>query len=406
MVVTDNGVPNLADSETITVTVNELNVAPVLGAIGNQTVNELALLSFTATASDADDPANTLSFSLASGTSGAVPAGASIDPGTGRVQLDPTEAQGPGTYIFDVVVTDNGVPNLADSETITVTVNEVNVAPVLDAIGNQTVNELALLSFTATASDADDPANTLSFSLAGGTSGAVPAGASIDPGTGVFSWTPTEAQGPGTYIFDVVVTDNGVPNLADSETITVTVNELNVAPVLDAIGNQTVNELALLSFTATASDADDPANTLSFSLASGTSGAVPAGASIDPGTGLFSWTLTEAQGPGTYIFDVVVTDNGVPNLADSETITVTVNELNVAPVLDAIGNQTVNELALLSFTATASDVDDPANTLSFSLASGTSGLCQPVRASIRARACSAGRRPKPKARGRLPLTWS
>ena len=161
-------------------------------------------------------------------------------------------------------MTDNGVPNLADSETITVTVNELNVAPVLGAIGNQTVNELALLSFTATASDADDPANTLSFSLASGTSGAVPAGASIDPGTGVFSWTPTEAQGPGTYTFDVVVTDNGVPNLADSETITVTVNELNVAPVLDAIGNQTVNELALLSFTATASDADDPANTLSF----------------------------------------------------------------------------------------------------------------------------------------------
>ena len=378
---TDNGVPNLADSETITVTVNELNVAPVLGAIGNQTVNELALLSFTATASDADDPANTLSFSLAGGTSGAVPAGASIDPATGLFSWTPTEAQGPGTYTFDVVVTDNGVPNLADSETITVTVNELNVAPVLDAIGNQTVNELALLSFTATASDADDPANTLSFSLAGGTSGAVPAGASIDPGTGVFSWTPTEAQGPGMYTFDVVVTDNGVPNLADSETITVTVNEVNVAPVLDAIGNQTVNELALLSFTATASDADDPANTLSFSLASGTSGAVPAGASIDPGTGVFSWTPTEAQGPGTYTFDVVVTDNGVPNLADSETITVTVNELNVAPVLDAIGNQTVNELALLSFTATASDADDPANTLSFSLASGTSGAV-PAGASI------------------------
>ena len=405
VVVTDNGVPNLADSETITVTVNELNVAPVLGGIGNQTVNELALLSFTATASDVDDPANTLSFSLASGTSGAVPAGASIDPATGVFSWTPTEAQGPGTFTFDVVVTDNGVPNLADSETITVTVDELNVAPVLGAIGNQTVNELALLSFTATASDADDPANTLSFSLASGTSGAVPAGASIDPVTGVFSWTPTEAQGPGTFTFDVVVTDNGVPNLADSETITVTVNELNVAPVLGAIGNQTVNELELLSFTATASDADDPANALSFSLASGTSGAVPTGASIDPGTGVFSWTPTEAQGPGTFTFDVVVTDNGVPNLADSETITVTVNELNVAPVLDAIGNQTVNELALLSFTATASDADDPANTLSFSLASGTSGAV-PGGASIDpARACSAGPLPKPRARGHTFSTW-
>ena len=42
-----------------------------------------------------------------------------------------------------------------DSETITVTVNEVNVAPVLAAIGDKTVDELTLLTFTATATDAD-----------------------------------------------------------------------------------------------------------------------------------------------------------------------------------------------------------------------------------------------------------
>ncbi|MCC7018063.1 MAG: putative Ig domain-containing protein, partial [Rhodospirillales bacterium] len=35
------------------------------------------------------------------------------------------------------------------------------------------------------------PANDLTFSLIG-----APLGASIDPDTGVFTWTPTEAQGP------------------------------------------------------------------------------------------------------------------------------------------------------------------------------------------------------------------
>ena len=44
-----------------------------------------------------------------------------------------------------MVVTDDGTPNLSDSETITVTVNEVNVAPVLDAVGDQTVDEQTLL---------------------------------------------------------------------------------------------------------------------------------------------------------------------------------------------------------------------------------------------------------------------
>ena len=41
-------------------------------------------------------------------------------------------------YTFDVVVSDG---SLTDFETIDVTVAEVNVAPVLAAIGNQSVNE-------------------------------------------------------------------------------------------------------------------------------------------------------------------------------------------------------------------------------------------------------------------------
>ena len=309
--VTDNGSPNLSDSETITVTVNEVNVAPVLAAIGNKSGNELTNIGFTATATDTDLPANTLSYSLVG-----APAGASINPTTGVFTFTPTEAQGPGNYTFDVRVTDNGSPNLNDSETITVTVNEVNVAPVLGAIGNKSGNELTNIGFTATATDSDLPANTLTFSLVG-----APAGASINPTTGVFSFTPTEAQGPGSYTFDVRVTDNGSPNLSDSETITVTVNEVNVAPVLAAIGNSTIDEETLYTFTATATDADLPANTLTFSLVG-----APTGASITPG-GVFTWTPTEAQGPGSYTFDVRVTDNGSPNLNDSETITLTVSEV-------------------------------------------------------------------------------
>ena len=354
VVVSDDGAPNLADSETITVTVNEVNIAPVLDPVGNQAVDEQVLLAFTATASDVDLPANGLTFSL----SGVVPGGAAINPATGAFAWTPTEAQGPGLYTFDVVVTDDGAPNLADSETITVTVNEVNVAPVLDPVGNQTVDEQVLLAFTATASDVDLPANGLTFSL----SGAVPGGAAITAG-GDFTWTPTEAQGPGLYTFDVVVTDDGTPNLADSETITVTVNEVNVAPTLNAIGDQNVDELTLLSFVASATDSDVPANTLTFSL----QGVPPAGVSLNPITGLFDWTPTEAQGPGVYPVTIRVTDNGTPNLWDEETFNVTVNEVNIAPVLDPVGNQTVDEQVLLAFTATASDVDLPVNTLAFSL---------------------------------------
>jgi len=72
--------------------------------------------------------------------------------------------------------------------------------------------------------------------------GGAGARATIDAATGVFSWTPTKAQGPGPYTMTITVTDTGTPALSDSETIQITVTEVNQAPVLGAIGNRTVDE--------------------------------------------------------------------------------------------------------------------------------------------------------------------
>ncbi len=95
-----------------------------------------------------------------------------------------------------------------------------NSAPVLAAIGNRSVNEGSTLNFTATATDLNS-GESLTYSLGSG----APAGAYINPTTGVFTWTPTANQGPATYNVTVLVTDNGSPALSDSETITITVNE-------------------------------------------------------------------------------------------------------------------------------------------------------------------------------------
>lgn len=99
--------------------------------------------------------------------------------------------------------------------------NNSNVAPVLNSIGNKVVNEESLLNFTATASDAN-AGQVLTYSL----QGTVPSGASINPSTGLFSWTPTEAQGFGVYNVIVRVTDNGSPAMFDEETVQITVNEV------------------------------------------------------------------------------------------------------------------------------------------------------------------------------------
>ncbi len=202
-----------------------------------------------------------------------------------------------------------------------------NQPPVLNAIGNKTIGEEAELAFTATATDED--VASLQFSLANPATGTFPTGAAITAG-GAFTWTPTELQGPGTYRVKVVVTDNG--SLTDEEEIEITVSEVNKAPVLDAIGNKSVNEGSLLSFSATATDPDRPSNTLAFSL-----DGAPAGASITSG-GAFTWTPADDDPTGTLsdgnAFKVVVTDDGAPPLSDDETITVTVN--NVAPSIGTL----------------------------------------------------------------------
>ena len=81
----------------------------------------------------------------------------------------------------------------------------------------------------------------------------------INGSTGAFSWTPSESQGGADYNVTVTVTDNGAnpANLTASQTFKITVNEVNVAPVLAAISDQTVNEQATLSFTVPAATDQD-----------------------------------------------------------------------------------------------------------------------------------------------------
>ena len=316
-------------------------------------------MSFTASATDADLPIQTLSYSL---DAASLALGMTINSSTGAFSWTPTEAQGGLTPSVTITVTDNGSGNLTDSETFTITVGDTNVAPVLTAIGNQSVNEGATLSFTATATDADLPAQNLTYSAS--MRPRIALGMNIDANTGVFSWTPTEAQGGLTPSVTITVTDNGTGTLTDSETFTITVGDTNLAPVLAAIGNQSVNEGATLSFTATATDADLPIQTLTYSL---DAASIALGMTINSSTGAFSWTPTEAQGGLTPSVTVTVTDNGTGTLTDSETFTITVGDTNLAPVLAAIGNQAVNEGATLSFTATATDADLPAQSLSYSL---------------------------------------
>jgi PA14 domain./Ricin-type beta-trefoil lectin domain. len=354
--VTDNGTPALSATNSFSVIVNEVNSAPVFTAQPDRTITELQSLSLQLSATDSDVPANTLTFSLLSG-----PAGLSVA-ADGLLTWTPSEAQGPSTNTIAVKVADNGTPSLSATQSFVLTVIEANSAPVLSAQTNVTINELTLLTVTNTATDADLPANTLSYMLLN-----APNGAAIDT-NGVITWTPTEAQGPSSNLFVTVVTDNGSPSLSSTNSFSVFVNEVNTAPVLPAQNDRTINELTLLTVANAASDSDLPANTLSYALLN-----APSGATIDA-NGVITWTPTESQGPSINLFVTTVTDSGSPSFSATNSFTVTVNEVNQAPVLASIANQTINELTTLSLQLSASDADVPANTLTFGLSAGPAGM--------------------------------
>src|SRR6185369_7309852 len=224
------------------------------------------------------------------------------------------------TNSITIRVTDNGTPSLSDAKTFSVVVNEVNIPPLLAAISNQTILEGSLLTFTNSATDSDIPAQTLTFNLEPG----APAGASLNPANGVFTWTPSETQGGTTNIISIRVADNGTPSLSATQTFTVIVLESNSLPALAVITDKSIAEGSLLSFTASATDPDLPAQALAFSLDPG----APAGASINSSSGLFTWPPAENQGPSTNSITVRVTDSGSPALSSTRTFAVTVSEAN------------------------------------------------------------------------------
>jgi hypothetical protein len=318
--------------------VNAVNDAPTLtGVSAEYTIPELAAFTFTATGGDLEG--SSLTYSL----SGTAPAGAAINPTTGVFTWTTTEAQGPADYTFDVVVSDG---SLSTTKSVTVHVTEVNLAPVLATIGNKTGAEDATTTFTISGSDVDVPTQTLSYGATG-----LPVGAIFDTLSNTFTWVPAFDQS-GTHNVTFTVTDG---LLSDSEIVPITIGNVNRPPVLAAIGDKTIDEGATSTFTVSATDAD--AGELSYSATG-----LPAGATFDTETKTFTWSPNFEQS-GTYEVTFTVTDG---TDTDTETIVITVNNINRAPIA-ADQATTTDEDTAITLTLSATDVDMPAQSLVYAI---------------------------------------
>ena len=247
-----------------------------------------------------------------------------------------------------------------------ITVDQPNRAPVVSTIGNKVVNEGTLLSFTVTASDPDGSIQTQSFSLDPG----APTGANIDPVTGVFTWTPSEAQGPGFYSITVRATDNGSPSLSGTNIFNVTVNEVNAPPVAIA-DSYSVNEDATLTVTLANSVLNNDSDSDGDPIKAFTDTLPTHGSLAFSTNGAFIYTpVANYHGPDSFTYHA---NDGQADSA-SVTVSITVNSINDAPLANN-DNYLVNEDTTLTVNAAAgvlsNDTDVDLDTLSVVLGSVT-----------------------------------
>jgi PKD repeat protein len=328
-------------SASTAITVTNVDRAPVVTAPASVSGSENNLLTFTVSAADPDGDA--IAFLTATG----VPSGATFSAGAGNLSgtlsWTPSNSQS-GTY--DVAFTASNA--LSGSAGTHITIVDTDLAPVVTAPATAAGNENTLITVTVSASDPDGQAITsLTAASSPATTGSTfTAGAGNTSGT--FSWTPSFTQAGG-----YTVTFTASNALSGSASTLITVNNVDHAPTVTAPASVSGNEGTPITVTVTASDSDGEA------IASLTASGAPAGATFtsaaDRTSGTMSWTPTFAQA-GSYS----VTFTAANALSGTASTSITVNDVDRAPVVTAPATASGRVGTTITVTINASDPDGQA----------------------------------------------
>jgi len=210
---------------------------------------------------------------------------------------------------------------------------------VMGGLGDQAGAEGSLVSFQVPATSPEG--DKVAFSATG-----LPAGATLDPDTGAFSWTPTFAQA-GRYPVTLTADDGAA---SATKAINLTIANVDRAPVLDAVADQTVAGGSSLALALHATDADGDA--LTYGGAN-----LPPGATVDAATGAFRFA-PPAHAAASYPGVVLSAFDG--EKYGNQTFDIMVTDVETAPALDAIADQTVAEGGSIAFQARATDAEGDA----------------------------------------------
>ncbi len=228
-----------------------------------------------------------------------------------------------------------------------------NRAPEITSEPVRSVNTGQLYQYDVEAKDRNG--DTLSYDLA-----LAPAGATIDPQTGLIEWIPnTSVQ--DKHLMTVVVEDNGGKSASQSWWLYV--KTVNNQPVVTSVPVATALAGLQYSYDVEASDADGDPLTFSFYIS-------PAGMTIEPQTGLIEWIPTPAQ-VGSHRVKVLVSDAKADPVKHAYLLEVKL-PANKPPEITSVAplNSIVGQL--YSYDVEASDPDG--DSLAYSLALAPSGM--------------------------------
>ncbi len=331
--------------DTVEIIVFNDNQTPVLDFIGDKFVNENDTLQFIVTASDIDDDAigmQIVDSDLPDFQFIQVSTKTSFQ--TYQFTFVPTSADS-GTYTATFVAFDEGE---ADSETISIYVNNINRPPALVEIGDFLRAEGDTVFFPVIAFDPDFDSMSLNIIETDLPASAVLADSGF--GGGIFTW-PTTFGDAGTYFAIIEVSDyNGG---FDYDTINFLITGVNQPPVLDPTEDVFAQEGDTVDFAVTATDADG--DSIVMRVVSPT---LPPGATFSDfhnGQSNFNW-ITNFDNAGTY--NVIFRAEDTSGAFDHDTVTINVFNSNRPPVYQIIGSQEGDEGQTLAFVISATDPDD------------------------------------------------
>jgi len=228
------------DSETVVISVVDYE-PPVLDSIGPKWVDELQRLEFTIRAYDVNQDRITL-------TTSQLPANAHFydqRQGSGRFVFEPNSQQ-VGVYPVTFYAADS---TGSDSETIIITVNDVNLPPFVYEDGHRTIYENDSLTYTVTSYDLDGTVPFL-FAYLSGTDTLARNMSFVDnrDNTGTLTFVPDSTQGghynaPNNFYVIFRAVDEKDPALfQNSATITLAVLDPNVPPQITSVTPRQVAE--------------------------------------------------------------------------------------------------------------------------------------------------------------------